>query len=360
MSNLIQELEQAKYELNTENQRGSLADAGKIAALKAKIEGLAKLIEEKEQTAAHEAIVSAVDDMVINGTPLRELFEISNPEMEEMAYRIVSTAWKQSLLEAAEKAKQDIAAERAEKESILAQLEAESEEREILQAENKTLSSENSSFLLAIADAESKRDAAAAELEEAQKEIKRLNTQVDDLRKEIAVGAANAPKVIDIGESLDAWKAAKAAEEASKVAIYDVEPVDFKQSKFVAKLAETGEEIEFGYLEKNKYREVTAEEAEVFRTEYAAKRAQESAQVDTGEGVELTPPPMQFQDDEDTSTDRMDQDNTSLEVAGKTIEEKVEFLEIGYATTNDILAVLINRTGGVITEEELNGVKGAA
>ncbi|MNW55101.1 hypothetical protein D3C74_327430 [compost metagenome] len=210
--------------------------------------------------------------MQINGYPLRELFDISNPDMAEQAYRIVSTAWKQSLLEAAEKAKQELDAERYEKELALGMLEEVGSEKEDIQVNLKKVMQEKYELVSELEDAKAKRDAAADELEEAKKEIKRLNAQIDDLRKEIAVGAANAPKVIDIGESMKEWVAAKAAAEAAKPAIYDVHAVDFKQSRFSAKLAETDEPFEFGYLEKNKFREVTAEEAEVFRTEFEAKR----------------------------------------------------------------------------------------
>lgn len=50
-------------------------------------------------------------------------------------------------------------------------------------------------------DAELKRDAAVRELETAQQEINRLNSHIDDLRKEIAVGAKEAYKVTDIGSN---------------------------------------------------------------------------------------------------------------------------------------------------------------
>ncbi|MNW50110.1 hypothetical protein D3C74_275510 [compost metagenome] len=330
MSNYVQELEQAKFELNTENQRGSLADASKVATLKSRIEELTKKIEEDEQAAAHEAIVSTVDDMQINGIPLRELFDISDPDMAEKAYRVVSTAWKQSLLEAAEIAKKELDAERAEKEMALGLLEEVGAEKEDIQVSLKKVMQEKYELANQLEDAEAKRDAAADELEEAKKEIKRMNAQVDDLRKEIAVGAANAPKVIDIGESMKEWVAAKAAAEAAKPAIYDVHPTDFKQSRFTAKLAETDEPIEFGYLEKNKYREVTAEEAEVFRAEYEAKQAAESAKVDTGEGMDLTPPSLQFQDSEESEStaNGVDQENASLELAGEAVtREEFEALK---------------------------------
>lgn len=327
MSNLIQELEQAKFELNSENQRGSLADANKVARLKSDIERLTKQIEEQEQAAEQQAIMSTVDEMVINGTPLREMFDISNAEMAEMAYRIVSTAWKQSLLEEAEKGKK-AANELSE------QLKNEKEAKEKLQVERDELNELTSKLKMDIAmltqelaDAQAKRDSAASQLEEAKAEIARLNGQVDDLRKEIAVGATNAPKVIDIGESIEAFKAAKAAAEAARPAIYDVQPLDFKQSKFSAKRADTGEKIEFSYLEKGKYREVTAEEAEVFRAEYEAKRNQESVSVDTGEGVELSPPPMQFQDED--AADRLDNEHAGVEMAREnaTVEERLAALE---------------------------------
>lgn len=331
MSNLVQdlvnELEQAKFELNSENQRGSLADANKVARLKSDIERLTKQIEEQEQAAEQQAIMSTVDEMVINGTPLREMFDISNSEMAEMAYRIVSTAWKQSLLEEAEKGKK-AANELSE------QLKNEKEAKEKLQAERDELAELTSKMKMDIAmltqelaDAQAKRDSAASQLEEAKAEIARLNGQVDDLRKEIAVGATNAPKVIDIGESIEAFKAAKAAAEAARPAIYDVQPLDFKQSKFSAKRADTGEEIEFSYLDKGLYREVTPDEAALFRAEYEAKRNQESVSMDTGEGVELSPPPMQFQD-EDTA-DGLDYEHSGVEMAREnaTVEERLAALE---------------------------------
>lgn len=318
MSNLLNELEQAKSELNSENQRGALADAAKLAELKAKIEKLTEQLEKTEE-AQRQTILNTVDEMKINSIPLRELFSNTTPEMAESAYQIVSVAWKQSLLEEAEKGKKAYA-------EIFAQLTEEKEARTKLQAHydelyEQTLKLKTDFSLLTQErdDALAKRDSAVRQLEEAKEEIARLNSQIDDLRKEIAVGAANAPKVIDISASMEAWKAAKEAAEASRPAVYDVQPLDMKQSRFSAKVAETGEEIEFNYLEKGKYREVTAEEAEVFRAEYAAKRAQESAQVDAGEGVELTPPPMQFQDEEDATTDRVDENNSGLEVAGATV-----------------------------------------
>lgn len=331
MSNYVYELEQAKYELNTENQRGSLADAGKIAALKARIEELTKKIEEEEKAAAEEAIMSTVDDMVINGTPLRELFDISNPEMAEMAYRIVSTAWKQSLLETVENAKKELDVEKEARNKALELLDKVTAEKEDVQVSLKKVMQEKYELADKLADAEAKRDAAAAELEEAKKEIKRLKSQIDDLRKEIAVGAVNAPKVIDIGESMQQFLEAKAAAEAAKPAIYDVEPLDFKQSRYTAKLAATGEEIEFGYLEKGKYREVTAEEAEVFRAEYEAQIATESVpvEVDAGEGMELTPPVFQTEEDTETTAGDMAQGDMDGEVADQalTLEERVAALE---------------------------------
>jgi myosin heavy subunit len=331
MSNYVQELEQAKYELNTENQRGSLADAGKIAALKARIEELTKKIEEEEKAAAEEAIMSTVDDMVINGMPLREFFDIDNPEMAEKAYRIVSTAWKQSLLEAAENAKKELDDVKEEKNKALELLEEVAAEKEDIAVSLKKVMQEKYELADKLADAESKRDAAAAELEEAKKEIKRLNSQIDDLRKEIAVGAANAHKVIEINESVEDFKAAKAAAEAAKPAIYDVVPLDWKRSRYTAKLAATGEEIEFGYLEKGKYREVTAEEAEVFRAEYEAQIATESVpvEVDAGEGMELTPPVFQTEEDTETTAGDMAQGDMDGEVADQalTLEERVAALE---------------------------------
>ncbi|QYK61835.1 hypothetical protein [Paenibacillus sp. S25] len=189
--------------------------------------------------------------------------------------------------------------------------------------------SELSNAKLEIEDISAKRDAAAAELTGAKAEIERLNDHVQDLRTEIAIGAKAATRVVDtnletnLAEEMEKFK-------QSRPAIYDVQPLDNRGANFKAKLAETDEEITFNYLEKGKYREVTAQEAEQFRREAEeSKRANEDLaqpgeSVDTaGTVVEL---PSQFQTEEDTA-DGVAKGNVSESVAGQAVTRE-EFEEL--------------------------------
>ncbi|MNC22086.1 hypothetical protein D3C75_700760 [compost metagenome] len=150
-----------------------------------------------------------------------------------------------------------------------------------MQAKCDNLTSENAELKLKVADAESKRDAAAAELEEAKAEIVQVKGWNDDLQKQIAVGAVAATKVVDVEESKQKYLEERKKAEEAKPVIYDVEPLDIKGSMFKAKLAETDEEITFKWTEKNKYREVTAEQASTFRSEYLAKQQAAEAAAQT-------------------------------------------------------------------------------
>ena len=72
-----------------------------------------------------------------------------------------------------------------------------------------------------------------------------------------------------------------------------------RKTTYIATLVETGEEIEFGYLEKGKYREVTQAEADSFRAEQAAAQAEQAptdsvSDLPLGDSSVLEPPVIEF------------------------------------------------------------------
>ncbi|MFS8215636.1 hypothetical protein [Paenibacillus sp. S29] len=211
-----------------------------------------------------------------------------------------------------------------EYEEQIAKLITENNEMSDKLAQAKT---ELSNAKLEIEDISSKRDAAAAELTGAKAEIERLNDHVQDLRTEIAIGAKAATRVVDtnletnLAEEMEKFKQARPA-------IYDVHQTDNKGSQFTAKLAETDEPITFTWLEKGKYREVTAEEADQFRrAAEESKRANEDlAQPGGVEKADVVELPTQFQTEEDTA-DGVAKGNVSESVAGQTVTRE-EFEEL--------------------------------
>ncbi|MDP9676264.1 chromosome segregation ATPase [Paenibacillus jamilae] len=211
-----------------------------------------------------------------------------------------------------------------EYEEQIAKLIAENNEMSDKLSQAKT---ELSNAKLEIEDITAKRDAAAAELTSAKAEIERLNDHVQDLRTEIAIGAKAATRVVDtnlatnLAEEMEKFK-------QSRPAIYDVQQSDNKGSQFTAKLAETDEKITFTWLEKGKYREVTAQEAEQFRrAAEEQKRAHEDlAQPGGVEKADVVELPTQFQTEEDTA-DGVAKGNVSESVAGQTVTRE-EFEEL--------------------------------
>jgi hypothetical protein len=126
-------------------------------------------------------------------------------------------------------------------------------------------------------DNANKRDAAYREVLEASQTI-------DALKDKLAATEITVPKTRTNVEGPDVDAAEKYKQ--SLPAIYDVTPLDMRQSKFKAKFAETDEEFEDYYLYKNaKYREVSAEQAVTFRTEYLD--AQQPAPVEEDHSYDI-------------------------------------------------------------------------
>lgn len=312
-------IEQLRYELSIERQRGAMADAGKI-------EDIERQVAELEQERAEETqqeVAFIMDNLNLDGVTMREMFKNESVESAEAAYQVVRIAVQNTLLQRDEQwmtevkdLRERLASETAAKDVARAEADVSGEANAKLVTDIRDLRAE-------LEDTQSKRDAAVLQLDEYKAEVTRLNGHVDDLRQQIAVGAANAVKVIDTGDAMNAYKELKKREEEAKPAIYDVEWVDDKRSTYTAKLAATDEVITFNYLEKGKYREVSAEEAPQFRIAEESQRvdADLAQPNDVEEGNDLTPPTWQFPEGEEAAAEESTTDRLAEEqLAGSSVE----------------------------------------
>lgn len=333
ISTLERELEQAKAELHQENQRGALKDSNKVAELEQKMADLTqkldvemrlaenKQVHEQRVEESHDQIAYILDTLRAGDLSMRDL------TTNEAGYQILREMVQLTMMEREEKYLGEINKLREENAVITASKDALQEQCSALYETVSELRSDLNTTKSELEDAELKRDAAASQLEEAKKEIARLNGHIDDLRAEIAVGAKGAVKVTNLNGNL-----ADLVQQfnASKPAIYNKRWKDeYKKTIYLANLAETGAEIEIPYLEIGKYREVTPDEAELFRAEYEAKCNQESATVDAGQGVDVNTPDQFQEEDSEGPVSSLDEGHTGLEVAGQgsTLEDRVAALE---------------------------------
>ncbi|WP_339188378.1 hypothetical protein MKX33_00640 [Paenibacillus sp. FSL R5-0490] len=313
-------IEQLRYELSIERQRGAMADAGKIVDIEEEIAYLEQQnVEESQQEVAY-----IMDNMYLDGVTMRDMFKNDTPESAESSYQVVRIVVQNTLLQRDEHwmvqikdLQERLAAETAAKDTAQAKADEAGEANAKLVTELRDVRSE-------LLDVESKRDAAVAQLEEVKAEVRQKESHIDDLRQQIAVGAVQATKVIDVGDAMAAWKEQKKREEEAKPAIYDVEWVDDKRSMKRAKLAATDEVITFNYLEAGKYREVSAEQAPQFRI-----RVEEPQRVDADlaqpndveEGNELTPPTWQFPEGDEATQESTGHELAQGDVAGSADQE---------------------------------------
>ncbi|KWX79931.1 hypothetical protein [Paenibacillus jilunlii] len=229
------------------------------------------------------------------------------------------------MLEQLKLVKEEAAKAIAELRSTNAELVASIEEREELVVSLRSaLANEKD----AVEDLESKRAAQQIIIDEQQAEIDRLNSRVTDLQTEAAIGARDAVKVItsdDLKAKADAYKQAI---QDSLIPIYDLhwdEDAKPAQSVYIAKLAKNDETVRFPWTQKSKYREVTAEQANTFRAEAAQQVDTISDGVLEVEEQPVTVPAFQS---EDSTTGGLDQSDAGSEVAGKTVEERLQALEL--------------------------------
>lgn len=206
-----------------------------------------------------------------------------------------------------------------------------------LQQEKEELSHDLGVANLENSDLNARVTNASRLLDEEKAEVARLNSQVDDLRKEIAVGAAAALKVeeVDVRSAHEKWLEQRQKEEESKPIIYNLRwKDDIRRDTYLAQLAATDETIEIPYFTmtgdlknptamKGRYRVVTSEDAPSFRTAALEAQEPEHSEEDhsydipdkVDEEVAYTVP--QFQTD--SAAGGMDQDHTGVEMAGEAV-----------------------------------------
>lgn len=319
-------IESVRQELNAENQRGALKDSSKVAELERQLNELINQL-----TPVVEVVEEGnyfLDTLSYDGINIKELFLFRSEEQSNAAYELLrdilqnevakikhQDQYRINLLE------EEKAASREEADVI--QTKYDELYEQFVQKRNDMIALQNS-----FEDMEHKRDASATELLEAKAEITRLNGHIDDLRKQIAVGARSIEKVVDVNESFEKYKKSLIEAATSLPVIYNVRPLDNRRSRFAANYAETDEYLEDYYMYlKGNYREVSADEAPSFRRTEEPQHTDADNQRDTVEEGELTPPPFQS-DEEDSTTTGLDEVNTSVEVATKTDKERLEALEI--------------------------------
>jgi hypothetical protein len=270
-------------------------------------------LEERSKAAEQETVTNEVakfmDSLDFEGVDPKDLFLNYGSESAETSYNYVNAV----IQNAVSKMKQAEIANAKALETTIAALQ---EKNDKLQQEKEELSHDLSIQNLEISDLNTRLANATRLLDEEKAETERLNSQVDDLRKEIAIGAAAAVKVeeVDVRSAHEKWLEQRKKEEDAKQVIYNIrwkkqEPGKAPHTHYLAELAETDETIEFPHfamsgdiakptLMKGKYRVVTSEEAPSFRTA-APVEEDHTSNVPVGSDLTLTVPA--FRDDEDES-----------------------------------------------------------
>jgi len=251
----------------------------------------------------------------------------------EVARQILYTYFTQYVTSMTEASAKEIAAIKASYES---QLKSRNEAEGNLNLQIAQLQQRNNDLTNTLNTTEAELADRESKLKNAADEIDRLNSQVNDLRTEIAVGARSAVSVVDTNLSADLGKMMQDYKN-SLPAITNVTPLDNKKSRYSAILATTGDPIEFGYLELGKYREVSATEAEQeaarFRDEQAAGQVAASSEPVQADHIPdptldvISPPPVSFPEVPATQP-TLEGQSTNGEVAQETVEQRIAALEL--------------------------------
>jgi len=203
---------------------------------------------------------------------------------------------------------------------------------EALEAELRQEKTKSAQYEFERNEALKTRDNAASALEEAKGEIDRLNSQVDDLRKEIAVGARNSYKVVDAeGQKRQMEELIRQVKE-SRIKVINMRPMedDFKRQNWQAEDALTGETYTFNYLDKGKYTELNENEVQQFRLEQAQKAADAAISL-VSPALPTLVTEQQFPSGngilDHTATDTEDGDGTTAESGGSSNDASISRAE---------------------------------
>lgn len=301
ISTIESQINQLQYELNTENQRGGLKDSAKVASLELEIAELVVQLDAENKAAIQASVIHEVakfmDTLDFEGVQPKDLFLNYSAESAETSYNYVNAVIQNAVAQMKQ-------AELANTKTLEATIVSMQEKYSQSEAANEQLNVELSNKTLEIADLNSRLTNASRLLEEEKAEVERLNSQVDDLRKEIAVGAANATKVeeVDVRSAHEKWLEQRQKEEDAKPVIYNLRwKDDIRRDTYLAELAATDETIEIPYFAMNgnlkeptsmkgRYRVVASEDAPSFRTVTAANEEDYAYDIPVGSEVELTVP----------------------------------------------------------------------
>lgn len=237
------------------------AFAAELSATQAKIAAKKEQLEQLEGASAkaQDELFNQFDNISVGGIniTLREL------AASEQSYQFLSAWFQQYVGDMAQQHAVVVASYQSENEKLKEEMDDVLGTNENLQEEIKVLDSKVIALNEQLEDIGTKRDAAVKTAEEAQEETKRLAADNESLRKQLE--STSKPSQTNLNTDLAVL--AKQLNDA-KPAIYNKRWEDpNRKTTYLAELATTGETISFGYLEAGKYREVSPEEAETFRTE---------------------------------------------------------------------------------------------
>ncbi|WP_405113645.1 hypothetical protein MHH28_07740 [Paenibacillus sp. FSL K6-1217] len=252
-------------------------------------------------------MIKANEEIDFFGTALRPFFET---DVAYAAVRsvVMSKIFSQMDLQAEVESKAEEAAETAKGE--IAELCVQLEERDVIIT---GLKQDNYELKLLAEDNGKKRDTAYNELLEARRTIDELNDKISAATLTVPKSRTN----VEGDKSVELFK-------QSLPAIYDVQNHPDDNRKYIAKLAATDELVEGLWIYKNgKHREVSAEQAATFRTEYLDAQQPAPAEEDhsydipdiTAE-VAYTAPAFRA---EESPTGGLDQDHAGVEMAGEEV-----------------------------------------
>jgi chromosome segregation ATPase len=290
-------------------------DQYQYSALKGELETVqAKLAVLRSEQAAIDAqteLTNQFDSIEVAGIPfvLREL--VKGPE----EYSIVSAYFQKYVGDMAQQHATVLGSYKSQVEQL---------EEEVQELENtRKLSYELSDKL---ADMEARRDAAAAELLNAQEEIKRLTADNTALRTQLE--SQGKPVATNLNTNL--------AEIAQK--LHDKKPAIYNKrwkinerglevrTHYTAELAETSETIDIPLLNIGQYRELNEDEAARFRAELENQKAIEAARMaeEAMANISLVVPQLPFQEE---STAGLDEHGTVHESNAPVTRQEFEELK---------------------------------
>lgn len=285
MKQQLQEVKDKLAQLDP-NNRDNLVE---IARLKSQVTELSNQLALEEQVAAAQVkiqedhvtrvstVASQFDDFLANlnlgGLTLRQVIG------GEKEYQLASIDLKKAFIAQAESFSDELSKQQAaHNDAIRASQDRENQlkrQNENLQAkvtQQETLLEEASrksmQDALERASIEQSRNNAVAQLDEANIQIDQQKGHIEDLQTQISIGVRGALNVIDTAEE-ELQKKALADQIRKERTIYDVEWVDeIKRTRKKAKIAATGEEIDFPWTEESKFFVIQEAEVSQFRSEY--------------------------------------------------------------------------------------------